>query len=38
MTVEKNRPGPKWQLWVGIFVVLGIVATVAYAFGETFFG
>lgn len=29
---------PKWQIWLGLFVLLGSIATVAYAFYATFNG
>jgi len=38
MTEPFRTPGPKWPLWVGIFVALGSVATVAWAFIESWWG
>jgi hypothetical protein len=34
----ENHPKPKWPLYVGIFVALGSVVTVAYAFIESWWG
>jgi hypothetical protein len=33
-TAEK----PQWPLWLGLFVLLGSVATVGYAFYESWWG
>ena len=30
--------GPKWQVWLGLVVLLGSIATIAYAFFATFNG
>jgi hypothetical protein len=29
---------PKWPLWLGLFVLLGSIVTVAYAFYESWWG
>jgi hypothetical protein len=29
---------PKWPLWLGLFVLLGSLATVGYAFYESWWG
>ncbi|MFL6862253.1 MAG: hypothetical protein ACJ8DZ_04570 [Allosphingosinicella sp.] len=34
----QDEHGKTWQIWVGIFVLLGSLATVAYAFGESWWG
>jgi len=34
----KERPRPRWPIYVGIFVWLGIVATLALAFIESWWG
>jgi hypothetical protein len=39
--MEDLRPrerGARWQVWVGLFVLLGSIATVAYAFAESWWG
>jgi hypothetical protein len=38
MTDWQADHGRKWQIAVGIFVLLGSLATVAYAFGESWWG
>jgi hypothetical protein len=35
---SKNDRGAAWQIWVGIFVGLGLVATAAMAIVETYWG
>jgi len=35
---DRIGSSPKWPLWVGIFVALGSVATIGWAFIESWFG
>lgn len=35
---SKNERGSAWQIWVGILVGLGMVATAAVAIIETYWG
>jgi hypothetical protein len=35
---DPHQPRPKWPLWFGLFVAVGSVATVAYAFIESWWG
>ena len=35
---DRTRPNPRWPLWVGVFVALGSVATLAFAFVESWWG
>jgi hypothetical protein len=35
---ENDSPKPRWPIAVGIFVLLGSLATVALAFGESWWG
>jgi hypothetical protein len=35
---DTTKPNPKWPIWAGIFVALGSLATVAYAFIESWWG
>ena len=37
-TEHRRSSGPKWQIWAGVLVFLGIVATIAVAFMESFVG
>jgi len=38
MSAQRNSIGPGWQIWVGLFVAVGIVATIAYTIIENFYG
>ncbi len=38
MTQAQRPSGPTWQIWAGVLVFLGIVATIAVAFMESFVG
>jgi hypothetical protein len=38
MRDEQSEARPKWPIYVGIFVALGSVATVALAFIESWWG
>jgi hypothetical protein len=38
MTEHRTHSGPKWQIWAGIVVFLGIAATVALAVVESWVG
>jgi hypothetical protein len=33
-----QQAGSRWQLWVGLFVAVGSVATIGLAVVETFWG
>jgi hypothetical protein len=33
-----EEPKAKWEIWVGILVAVGMIATAGYAFVETFWG
>jgi hypothetical protein len=35
---DKAEPPPRWPLYVGIFVAIGMVATIALAFIESWWG
>ena len=35
---DAASPDRRWEIWVALFVLLGCVATVAYTFGEVFWG
>jgi len=36
MNEDRTGSGPRWQIWVGVFIALLVAATVGYAFFETF--
>ncbi|MEA3002916.1 MAG: hypothetical protein QOH81_1704 [Sphingomonadales bacterium] len=38
MKAAQPAEKPKWPLWLGLFVALGCVATVGYAFYESLWG
>jgi hypothetical protein len=38
MQETTTHPKPKWPLWLGLFVLFGSIATVAYAFYESWWG
>lgn len=35
---DRTSPDRKWEIWVAVFVLVGCVATIAYTFGEVFWG
>jgi len=35
---SRQQPTPRWEIWAGIVVALGMAATAGYAFVETFWG
>ncbi len=38
LMTSKNERGAAWQIWVGILVGIGMVATAAVAIVETYWG
>jgi hypothetical protein len=38
MSENRSDAGSKWQMWVGVFVGVGIIATIGYTVFETFAG
>ena len=38
LMTSKDEPGSLWQIWVGILVGVGMVATAAVAIIETYWG
>jgi len=38
MAAKSERQGGRWQLWVGLFVAIGSIGTIALAVVETFWG
>ena len=38
MTKEPERKPARWQIWVGLFVGLGMAATIGWAVIETYWG
>lgn len=38
MTTQPPSMGPHWQIWVGLFVGAGMIATIVYTIIENFWG
>jgi hypothetical protein len=38
MAAQSEPKGGRWQLWVGLFVAVGSLGTIAFAVIETFWG
>jgi hypothetical protein len=38
MAARSDQKGGRWQIWVGLFVAVGALATIALAVIETFWG
>lgn len=38
MTSQPNKPAASWEIWVGLFVAVGMIVTIGWAVIETYWG